>query len=95
MRKIKLFEEFDRDGYQSHWLKFKNWLNTKIELRDNENDLYEKFMEVANNDNLAVEEKCDDITSYLFRSIIHERNLEYEDYYEIWEYLDQLFMDEI
>ena len=27
LRKFKLFEEFDKDGYESHWKKFVDWLN--------------------------------------------------------------------
>lgn len=90
MRYLKIFEEFDRDGYQSHWDKFSKWLSDKdFELYDGYEDLKSKFLEVANGD-LSVEEKADEITSYL-----EDKWGLYGGYQETWDYLDQLFMDEI
>jgi hypothetical protein len=84
-------EEFDRDGYDSHWNKFEQWLSEKdFELYDGREDLYNKFMEVANDDNLSVEEKSTEIAGYL------EDNWELNGgYKETIDYLDSLFMDEI
>lgn len=90
MKHLRLFEEFDVDGYKSHWDKFRNWLSQKdFELYDGEEDLYNKFMEVANSDNLSIEDKADAICSYL-----EEKWGLYDGYQEVWEYLDQLFGDE-
>lgn len=91
MKHLRLFEEFDVDGYKSHWNKFRSFLSEKdFELYDGEEDLYDKFMEVANNDDLAVEDKASEITEYL-----EDKWGLYDGYQEVWDYLDQLFMDEI
>ncbi len=91
MKHIKIFEEFDRDGYQSHWVKFNQWLSDKdFDLYDGHEDLKNKFLEVANNDELGVEDKADDITSYL-----EDKWGLHGGYQETWDYLDKLFMDEI
>jgi hypothetical protein len=90
MKHLKIFEEFDRDGYKSHWSKFRNWLSEKdFELYDGETDLYNKFMEIANDD-LSIEEKADSICNFL-----EEKWGLYDGYQEVWEYLDKLFGDEI
>jgi hypothetical protein len=87
----KLFEEFDRDGYKSHWDKFRGWLSEKdFELYDGEEELYNKFMEVANDDELAIEDKADALCNYL-----EDKWGLYDGYQDVWEYLDQLFGDEI
>ena len=84
-------EEFDRDGYDSHWNKFEQWLSEKdFELYDGREDLYNKFMEVANDDNLASEEKAGQITDYL-----DEKWGTHDGYMEVYDYLESLFMDEI
>jgi hypothetical protein len=86
-----IFEEFDRDGYKSHWDKFRSWLSEKdFDLYDGEEDLYNKFMEVANDDNFAAEEKADHICSYL-----EDKWGLHDGYTETWDYLEALFMDEI
>lgn len=91
MKHLRLFEEFDVDGYKSHWNKFISFLSEKdFELYDGEEDLYDKFMEVANNDDLAVEDKASEITEYL-----EDKWGLYDGYQEVWDYLDQLFMDEV
>jgi len=91
MKHLKIFEEFDRDGYQSHWAKFTQWLSDKdFELYDGQEDLKNKFLEVANNDDLGVEEKADEITSYL-----EDKWGLYDGYQDTWDYLDKLFMDEV
>lgn len=92
LKNLKRFnEEFDSNGYESHWNKFQDWLNEKdFELYDGREDLYNKFMEVANDDNLSVEEKSTEIAGYL------EDNWELNGgYKETIDYLDSLFMDEI
>ena len=62
MKYLRIFEEFDRDGYKSHWTKFNKWLSDKdFELYDGGADLESKFLSVANDD-LSVEEKADQIT---------------------------------
>ena len=84
-------EEFDKDGYDSHWNKFEQWLSEKdFELYDGREDLYNKFMEVANDDNLASEEKAGQITDYL-----DEKWGTYDGYMKVYDYLESLFMDEI
>jgi hypothetical protein len=86
-----ILEEFDRDGYKSHWNKFRGWLSEKdFELYDGEEDLYDKFMEVANNGDLAVEDKVSEITNYL-----EDKWGLYDGYQEVWGYLNQLFTDKI
>jgi hypothetical protein len=91
MKHLRLFEEFDRDGYKSHWDKFISFLQEKdFELYDGEEDLYNKFMEIANDDNFAAEEKADHICSYL-----EDKWGLYDGYTETWDYLEALFMDEI
>jgi hypothetical protein len=87
----RLFEEFDIDGYKSHWDKFKSFLQEKdFELYDGEEDLYNKFMEIANDDNYSSEEKADHICSYL-----EDKWGLHDGYTETWDYLEALFMDEI
>ena len=84
-------EEFDSSGYESHWVKFDQWLSEKdFELYDGREDLYNKFIEVANDDNLASEEKAGQITDYL-----EEKWGTHGGYMEIYDYLESLFMDEI
>ena len=92
MKYLKKFnEEFDSNGYESHWVKFEQWLSEKdFELYDGREDLYDKFMEVANDDNLASEEKAGQITDYL-----EEKWGTHGGYMEIYDYLESLFMDEI
>lgn len=91
MKYLRIFEEFDRDGYQSHWNKFIGWLSkNQFDLYDGEDDLKNKFMEVANNNDLGVEEKADEITSHL-----EDHWGLYDGYQETWNYLDKLFMDEV
>ena len=86
-----ILEEFDIDGYESHWSKFKNWLSEKdFDLYDGEEDLYNKFMEIANDDNFSSEEKADHICSYL-----EDKWGLYDGYNDTWDYLEMLFMDEI
>lgn len=87
----KVNEEFDRDGYKSHWSKFTQWLSDKdFELYDGGADLESKFLAVANDDDLGVEEKVDQITEYL-----EDKFGLYGGYRDTWEYLDKLFMDEV
>jgi len=91
MKYLRIFEEFDRDGYQSHWTKFNKWLSDKdFELYDGGEDLMTKFLEVANNDEFSSEEKAGTIASYL-----DEKWGLYGGYDEVTEYLDKLFMDEV
>jgi hypothetical protein len=92
LKNIKRFnEEFDRDGYDSHWNKFEQWLSQKdFELYDGREDIYNKFMEVANDDNLSSEEKAEQITDYL-----DEKWGTHDGYMEVYDYLESLFMDEI
>lgn len=92
LKNLKRFnEEFDRDGYDSHWNKFEQWLSEKdFELYDGREDLYNKFMEVANDDNLSVEEKSTEIAGYL-----EDKWGLYDGYSQTLDYLDSLFMDEV
>lgn len=91
MKYLKIFEEFDRDGYQSHWSKFLNWLNQKdFELYDGQQDLHGKFIEIASNDSLTVEEKSHEIAAYL-----DEKWGLYDGYMEVIDFLEELLMDEI
>lgn len=86
-----ILEEFDIDGYESHWSKFKNWLSEKdFDFYDGEEELYNKFMEIANDDNFSSEEKADHICSYL-----EDKWGLYDGYNDTWDYLELLFMDEI
>lgn len=92
LKNIKRFnEEFDSNGYESHWIKFEQWLSENdFELYDGREDLHNKFMEVANDDNLSVEEKSTEIAGYL------EDNWGlHGGYKQTLDYLDSLFMDEI
>lgn len=86
-----ILEEFDIDGYESHWSKFKNWLSEKdFDFYDGEEELCNKFMEIANDDNFSSEEKADHICSYL-----EDKWGLYDGYNDTWDYLELLFMDEI
>ena len=90
MKYLKIFEEFDSSGYESHWDKFSKWLSSKyFELYDGAEDLKSKFLEIANDDNLAVEEKSNEIAAYL-----DEKWGLYDGYMEVVDYLESLFMDE-
>lgn len=90
MKYLKIFEEFDSLGYQSHWDKFKKWLSDKdFDLYDGMEDLKSKFMEVVNDDTLAVEEKSNEIAAYL-----DEKCGLYDGYLDVVDYLETLFMDE-
>jgi hypothetical protein len=90
MRYLKIFEEFDSQGYESHWDKFQQWLSQKdFDLYDGLEDLKSKFMEVANDDSLAVEEKSNEIAAYL-----DEKWGLYDGYMDVVDYLESLFMDE-
>ena len=93
MKHLKRFnEEFvDSSGYQSHWMKFTQWLREKdFELYDGYEDLRDKFMKVSNDDNLSTEDKATQITDYLDE----KWGISYG-YMEIYNYLESLFMDEI
>ena len=90
MRYLKIFEEFDSQGYESHWDKFQQWLSQKdFDLYNGLEDLKSKFMEVANDDSLAVEEKSNEIAAYL-----DEKWGLYDGYMDVVDYLESLFMDE-
>ena len=90
MRYLKIFEEFDSQGYESHWDKFHQWLSQKdFDLYDGLEDLKSKFMEIANDDSLAVEEKSNEIAAYL-----DEKWGLYDGYMDVVDYLESLFMDE-
>ena len=90
MRYLKIFEEFDSQGYESHWDKFQQWLSQKdFDLYNGLEDLKSKFMEVANDDSLAVEEKSNEIAAYL-----DEKWGLYDGYMDVVDYLEKLFMDE-
>ena len=90
MKYLKIFEEFDSQGYKSHWDKFHQWLSQKdFDLYDGLEDLKSKFMEVANDDSLAVEDKSNEIAAYL-----DEKWGLYDGYMDVVDYLESLFMDE-
>ena len=90
MRYLKIFEEFDSQGYESHWDKFQQWLSQKdFDLYDGLEDLKSKFLEIANDDSLAVEEKSNEIAAYL-----DEKLGLYDGYMDVVDYLESLFMDE-
>lgn len=91
MKHLKRFnEEFDAGGYESHWTKFEQWLSEKdFDIYDGREDLHNKFMEVANNDELSVEEKAEEIAHYL-----EDKWGLYDGHEETINYLDLLFMDE-
>ena len=55
MKYLKIYEEFDSAGYESHWNKFSQWLSSKdFELYDGEEDLKSKFLEIANDDTTEI-----------------------------------------
>ena len=88
MKYLKIFEEFDSQGYESHWDKFQQWLSQKdFELYDGLEDLKSKFLEIANDDSLAVEDKSNEIAAYLGEKWNHL-------YIDVVDYLEKLFMDE-
>jgi hypothetical protein len=90
MKYLKIYEEFDSQGYESHWDKFQQWLSQKdFDLYDGLEDLKSKFMEVANDDSLAVEDKSNEIAAYL-----DEKWGLYDGYMDVVDYLESLFMDE-
>ena len=91
MKYLKIYEEFDRDGYESHWNKFSQWLSEKdFDLYDGEEDLKNNFLKIVNNDEDVVEEKAEKIVSYM--------DMKWgvnDGYSEIVRYLESLLMDEI
>ena len=90
MKYLKIFEEFDSQGYESHWDKFQQWLSQKdFDLYGGLEDLKSKFLEIANDDSLAVEEKSNEIAAYL-----DEKCGLYDGYMDVVDYLESLFMDE-
>lgn len=90
MKYLKIYEEFDSAGYEAHWNKFSKWLSDKdFDLYDGLEDLKSKFLEIANDDNLAVEDKSNEIAAYL-----DEKWGLYDGYIEVVDYLESLFMDE-
>jgi hypothetical protein len=90
MKYLKIYEEFDSNGYELHWNKFQQWLSQKdFELYDGQDDLKSKFMEVTNDDSLAVEDKSNEIAAYL-----DEKWGLYDGYMDVVDYLETLFMDE-
>jgi hypothetical protein len=90
MKYLKIYEEFDSQGYESHWDKFQQWLSQKdFDLYEGLEDLKSKFMEVANDDSLAVEDKSNEIAAYL-----DEKWGLYDGYMDVVDYLESLFMDE-
>lgn len=83
MKNLKLFESSDT------WVKFRKFLSEKdFELYDGEEDLYNKFIEVINNNELIGEDKTSEITSYL-----EDKWGLYDGYQEVWNYLNQLLND--
>ena len=93
MKYLKIFEEFDSQGYESHWDKFQQWLSQKdFDLYGGLEDLKSKFMEVANdefNKFPNVEDKSNEIAAYL-----GEKCGLYDGYMDVIDYLEKLFMDE-
>ena len=61
-----------------------------FELYDGIEDLKSKFLEIANDDNLAVEDKSNEIAAYL-----DKKWGMYDGYMDVVDYLEQLFMDEV
>lgn len=91
MKHLKIFEEFDRDVYQSHLGKFLSWLRDRdFDLYGGQEDLKNEFLEVANDDSLSAEEKADKLASYLE----NHWGL-YDGWQDTWDYLEKLFMGEV
>ncbi len=92
MKHLKLYEEFDKGGYVTHWDKFKSYLVEKgVDLNGcNINDFRTEFMDVVGNNELSSEEKAEQITFFLKRKC--GSNIESA---EIENYIDRLLMDEI
>ena len=89
MKYLKIFEEFDSQGYESHWDKFEQWLSQKdFDLYDGLEDLKSKFIEVAN-DGKSVEHKSNEIAFYM-----GEKWGLYDGYMDVVDYLEALLMDE-
>jgi tetratricopeptide (TPR) repeat protein len=61
-----------------------------FDLYDGHEDLKSRFSEIANNDDLSVEEKSHEIAAYL-----DEKWGLYDGYMEVIDYLEELFMDEV
>lgn len=91
---LKLFEEFDKEGYESYWKKFVNWLTGEkdFDLYSMEDNLKKEFLKIVNNDNYSSDEKAEKVTAYL--DMLIPRGLKGE-YSEVVDYLDRLIMDEI
>jgi hypothetical protein len=90
MNYLKVFEEFDSNGYESHWDKFTKWLSVKdFELYDGRDDLKSKFLEITTNVKLSIEEKSHEIAAFL-----DEKWGLYDGYIEVVDYLEELFSDE-
>jgi hypothetical protein len=89
---LKLFEEFDKDGYESHWKKFVDWLTGEkdFDLYAGEEDLKKNFLKIVNNDSYSADEKAQKVAAYLDM----KWGL-YDGYSEVVDYLESLLMDEI
>ena len=100
MKHLRLFEEFDRDGYKSHWSKFEAWIGFSVFWLSEKGvdvdmeKLKSKFFEIANNDDYSSEQKADEICNYL-NDFGYSDNYFTETGEGAWDYLDKLFMDEI
>lgn len=82
-----LLFEVTKDGYESHWKKFINWLGEKdFDLYDGVKDIKSNFIKIATNENLSSEEKAEKITAYIDMKI----GL-YDGYSEVVDYIRDLF----
>jgi len=89
---LKLYEEFDKSGYESHWKKFVDWLTGEkdFDLYAGEEDLKKNFLKIVNNDSYSADEKAQKVAAYLDM----KWGL-YDGYSEVVDYLESLLMDEI
>lgn len=90
MKYLKIFEEFNSGVYESHWDKFQQWLSgKKLYINSGLEDVKSEFLKIANNNNLEVEEKSNEIAVYLDKKLSL-----YDVYMDVVDYLESLFMDE-
>ena len=91
-KNLKLYEEFDKGVYESHWKKFVDWLTGEkdFDLYAGEEDLKENFLKIVNNDSYSADEKSQKVAAYLdMKWGLHDG------YSEVVDYLESLLMDGI
>lgn len=96
MKHLKGFNEGFNEGfdlYQSHWIKFSEYLYQNGLIYDND-ILFDYFSEVANDDTLSADEKALDITQFIDNDFGFNNEIDWiNGFSDISNFLERLFMD--